>query len=348
MSQLLARPPYGPRDDAAFLAEMNRLTHHHLNGCPEYARIWPQWKEAHAAEELPFLHVGVFKFLELRTCGEDIQHERTLVSSATTSGLPSKIALDRRSSALQSQSSLAILKDVVGETPRPLLVLEHVSALRQRGQIAARVAAAMSLRPLATDIHFLLADPDDPTHVKWNTLIEVLAQHDDLLVYGFTWLLWLAWGGATVPEAARVALAGKRICFVHSGGWKRLEAQQVDRVQFNRRLLNGLDPHSRVVDYYGLVEQVGVIYPLCNQGLRHVPVWADVVVRDSYTLDSLLGPPGQLQLMNVLALGAPYHSILTEDLGRIVSGACPCGRSGKRFELLGRLPQAEVRGCANV
>jgi hypothetical protein len=52
--------------------------------------------------------------------------------------------------------------------------------------------------------------------------------------------------------------------------------------------------------------------------------------------------------MNTLARGAPYQNVLTEDLGRIAPGDCDCGRSGKRFELLGRVPQAEVRGCANV
>ena len=68
-------------------------------------------------------------------------------------------------------------------------------------------------------------------------------------------------------------------------------------------------------------------------------MWADVLVRDASTLASLTGEPGLLQLINVLARGAPCHSVLTEDLGRIVAGACPCGRSGTRFELLGRVPK---------
>jgi Acyl-protein synthetase, LuxE len=55
-----------------------------------------------------------------------------------------------------------------------------------------------------------------------------------------------------------------------------------------------------------------------------------------------------LQLLNVLAHGAPYHSVLTEDLGRLAEGQCPCGRPGRRFQLLGRVPKAELRGCANV
>ena len=103
-----------------------------------------------------------------------------------------------------------------------------------------------------------------------------------------------------------------------------------------------------MVDYYGLVEQVGIVYPLCSAGFRHAPAWADVLVRDSWTLTPLADGPGQLQLLNLLARGAPYHSVLTEDLGRLVPGDCPCGRATRRFDLIGRVPQAEVRGCANV
>jgi len=176
----------------------------------------------------------------------------------------------------------------------------------------------------------------------------LLDKHDDLLIYGFSWILHAAWGAATVPNEIRSKLAGKTICFVHSGGWKKLEAARVDREAFDAALLAGLSGHSKVVDFYGLVEQVGIVYPLCAHGFRHVPVWADVVVRDPVSLAPLPDEPGLLQLLNVLALGAPYHSVLTEDVGRLVCGDCPCGRVGRRFELLGRLPRTETRGCANV
>jgi hypothetical protein len=52
--------------------------------------------------------------------------------------------------------------------------------------------------------------------------------------------------------------------------------------------------------------------------------------------------------MNTLPLGAPYHSVLTEDRGVLGEGDCGCGRSGPRFRLAGRVPTAELRGGANV
>lgn len=349
MSQLLtAADPYGPRDEAALLAELNELTQQHLRGCPEYARIWPRFERAESPADLPWLHVGVFKHVPFKTTGEGIRHERTLHSSATSSGTPSQIALDQASSQLQSASTLAILKNFVGEGIRPLLVLDSSKSLRRPGGISARIAAALSLRPLASAIHFLLDDAEDPQSMKWDVLASQLESSDELLVYGFTWVLWQAWGGAKLPGHIRERLQGKRIDFVHSGGWKKLEALKVAPAMLNAALTEGLHPQSRVTDFYGLVEQVGVIYPLCEAGYRHPPLWADVLVRNPWTLECLQGEPGQLQLMNTLALGAPYHNVLTEDLGRAVPGDCPCGRSGTRFELLGRVPKAEVRGCANV
>jgi len=348
MSDLLDRPPYSVRDDAAFLAEMQRLTLHHLKGCQAYARIWHAWKGGGAVEELPFLHVDLFKRLEFRTAAEDVVHARILRSSSTSGSEASRIVLDNLSSPLQARSALAILTDMVGARKRPLLVLDDVRSLRHKGVVSARMAAAMSLSPLATGIHFLLSDANDPASMKWDLLAEVLASAGDFLVYGFSSILWLAWAAGDMPENVRTLLRGKQIHFVHSGGWKKMEVLRVERADFDSALTRDLHPASRVVDYYGLVEQVGVIYPLCEHGMRHVPVWAEVLVREPYALRSVEDEPGQIQLMNVLAWGAPYYSLLSEDMERILPGNCPCGRSGKRFELLGRMPHAELRGCANV
>ena len=348
MSQLLARPPYGPRDDEQLLRELNHLTRHHQTGSPEYGRIWPDAADVERLEDVPFLHVGLFKRITLRTRSSDSRRERAVLSSATTSGQSSRIFLDDQSAHLQGESSTAILKDFIGEAKRPLLVLDSSRSLAQRREMSARLAAAMSLQSLATEIFFLLHSVDEPDNVRWDVVADVLSRHDEILVYGFTYILWQTFGAGRVPDDIKSLLRGKRMHFIHSGGWKKLEAISVDRTTFDATLLSDLDASSRVVDFYGLVEQIGVVYPLCEYGFRHVPVWAAVMARDTATFDTLIGEVGQLQFMNPLAWSAPYHSVLTEDIGRIVPGQCDCGRSGPRFELVGRLPKAELRGCANV
>lgn len=348
MSTLLEKAPYGERDESAFLAELRSLTEHHLAACPEYARIWPCWKPSSQVADFPFLHVGAFKSIQFVTAGSGLKHQRVLKSSATSSGVSSQIMLDQRSAELQARSSNAILADFLGTERRPLLVLDSVSSLRSGAEVSARTAAALSLKPLSTDILFLLRDAADSASMKWDQLFRAINQHESLLVYGFTYMLWCAWAAAEIPNEVRAELKGKRIDFVHSGGWKKLEHLQVSCEQFDAALTRDLDPRSRVLDFYGLVEQVGVVYPLCSAGFRHVPIWADVLVRDPWTLASLPDSEGQLQLINLLAWGAPYHNVLTEDLGCLVPGECSCGRKGKRFEFTRRMPKAEARGCANV
>jgi len=345
MSNLLTSSPFASRDEAAFLAGMNEITSWHLAGCPEYRRVWPGWSAVRQLEDLPFLHVGVFKRQLWKTNASGIQHQRTLRSSSTTQATASMIALDERSSALQSRSSAAILQELVGDSLRPLVILDHSRALRQRGEASARIAAAMSLRFLASEVHFLLEDDDS---IGWERLAVILERERRLLVYGFTWMLWQSWATAPIPETVRKLLDAAEVHFVHSGGWKKLEQARVDRKQFNAGLLSTVAPTSQVTEYYGLVEQVGIIFPLCEAGFYHVPRWAGVLVRDPWTLETLDDQPGLLQFMNILSWGAPYHSVLTEDLGRVAPGDCACGRRGLHFELLGRVPKAEIRGCANV
>jgi len=228
-----------------------------------------------------------------------------------------------------------------------LLILDSVKSLRQRGSVSAKIAAAMSLKQFATDMIFILEN-DNPASLKLDILESVLRSHDTFIVYGFSWMMWLAWGNAKFTKKIKTLLKGKTIKFVHSGGWKKLEAEKVDQKLFKEGLLSNLSGESIVLDYYGLVEQIGIVYPICEGGWRHVPVWADILIRDSYSLESLVGSIGQIQLMNSISWGAPYHNVLTEDLGLISEYPCDCGRSGKRFQLHGRIPKAEMRGCANV
>jgi len=358
MSTLLGKPPYGERDDEAFLAAMVEVTRHHLRGCAFYERIWGAkgtggpsggWRFATRAEDLPFLHVGLFKRLSLKTDAPGLEHGRTLESSSTT-GRSSQVLLDAQSSAWQAESTRAIFGDAFGVSPAspagPLLVIDDPRALRRRG-VTARAAAALSLGPLATDLFFV--GDETGSRVVWSKVDEALAvPHSEVVVYAPTWALWTAWATAEIAPTTRALLAGRRVRFVHSGGWKKLEAVGVARVRLDAALLGTAGPGSCVVDFYGLVEHVGVVYPLCAEGYRHVPVWADVLVRDPLTLGSLATEPGMLELMHPFALGAPYHAVLTEDMGRLVPGPCRCGRRGKRFELLGRMARAELRGCANV
>ena len=320
----------------------------------EYRRVWPDLPAARA-EDVPYLHAGLFKHVLFKTGGEGIEHQRTLTSSSTSGADPSKIVLDRRSSELQAQSSLAILKDLVGSEVRPLIVLDKRCCCCGAGRSDGRALLPLGEVPcpLASEIHFVLDDSPDQ-NVNWAEVCEVFEKHSDVLIYGFTCILWKALGAAAavpVEAATAMAVAAAYISSTVAAG-KKLEQIKVGRAEFDAALLRGFSSDSKVIDYYGLVEQVGVIYPLCEKGNRHAHGVgrASDRHRDPWTMKPLAHKEGLLQLVNVLAWGAPYHSVLTEDLGRLVPGDCPCGRKGTRFELLGRL-RAETwkcEACANV
>jgi hypothetical protein len=345
ISAALKGKPFEMRDNDQFLTEMINITRHHFRGCPEYRRISKGWEEIDRIEKLPFVHVGLFKRVLLRTEGDGIEHGRLLHSSSTSGTGASQIALDRQSSELHKSSVQAILRDFVGDLAAPLLLLDRGESLRHR-EVSARMAAGLSLLSISTSMHMVLEGEQDS--IDWSLVERVLASTENVFVYGFTSLLWKAWAMGRIPQSLRNLLLQKRGCFFHSGGWKKLQDEKVGNEQFDAALLCTVGPGSRVIDFYGLVEQVGIIYPLCPFGFRHVPVWAEALVRDPLTHDVCIDRPGQLQLMNTLAWGAPYHNVLTEDLARLVPGSCPCGRSGNRFVLIGRMPKVELRGCANV
>src|SRR5580658_8294430 len=155
MSDLLDRKPYGPREDALLLADLNALVRFHLKGCPPYRSIVGDFTGAQSIEGLPFLHVNLFKHMEFRTTDEGIRYKRTLLSSST-SGTSSRIVLDGKSSALQEKSSRKILADFIGEGLRPLLVIDSLQSVVQRGTVSARIAASMSLKPFSSDMYFML------------------------------------------------------------------------------------------------------------------------------------------------------------------------------------------------
>ena len=138
---------------------------------------------------------------------------------------------------------------------------------------------------------------------------------------------------------------------LHSGGWKRLEQQAVTKDVFIRGVAAVLGcSANRIIDYYGLVENVGVIYPDCQHGNKHVPAFAEVIVRNPLTLAPVAaGERGLLQVCSALPTSFPGFLLLTEDLAEIIGhDGCPCGRRGTHFRFAGRVPKAEVRGCGNV
>jgi hypothetical protein len=138
---------------------------------------------------------------------------------------------------------------------------------------------------------------------------------------------------------------------LHSGGWKRLQEQAVTPTAYATGVAATLGcTADRIVDFYGMVENVGVIYPDCASGNKHVPAFADVVIREPLTLEPVAaGQHGLVQVCSALPASFPGFTVLTDDIGELVhDDGCPCGRRGTAFRFVKRVPKAEVRGCGNI
>lgn len=353
---LEGRAPFSlpPADKEQYLSgQLAELLDHHRAACPQYARLVDDWLRQRGngsgTAQYPFVPVSVFKEYDLRSTTDAGLSVR---SSATTGAQSSRIFVDKPTRKRQSLSANRILGDFIGTAPRPYLVFDVERTVRGLDALSARGAAILSLSHLASEFHFVLREqPDGALSVDREALAHALDAIGDgpFIAYGFTYILYqshqqlIAAGGEFRAHPDSVLL--------HSGGWKRMTSLSVDKATFNRTIAGAWKlPASRVIDFYGSVEQVGMAYPDCPEGLKHVPYWGEVIVRRADTLEPAAPrEPGLIQLLNCLPLSAPNHSVLTEDIGEIViEDGCGCGRRGRGFVFRGRAPRAELRGCSDV
>ncbi|TDD29960.1 acyl-protein synthetase [Nonomuraea terrae] len=326
--------------EAVLLPRLVALTERHREACLPYRRILdavgarPPYERV---ADLPWLPVRLFKTHELRSVPEE-QVFRVLTSSGTTGQRPSRIYLDREAAAAQTRMLAATLREVLGERRLPMLVVDSRSVVRDP-TLSARGAGVLGMMNFGRDHTFVL---DEQGRVDAEAVKEFLARHgrERFLVFGFTFMVWLHLRalGADLSQAV----------LIHSGGWKRLAEQAVGNAEFRRRLAAecGL---TRVHNFYGMVEQIGTVFLEGPDGDGlYCPDFADVVIRDPETWrEAPPGVPGLIEVVSTLPTSYPGHVLLTEDLG-VVRGVDDGSLPGKRFEVLGRLPRAEARGCSDT
>jgi hypothetical protein len=344
------RPPYSmsqTEKECFLLDALNSLTEHHRRSCSEYGRIvdimHPEFVRASRLEEIPWLPVGLFQSHRLVSVPA---HEiiRTLTSSGTTGQSVSQVALDRQTAADQTRALGHIMGEVLGKKRLPMIVLDTKALLSDRKRLSARAAGVLGMMNLGR-AHFWALNED--FRLDTTGLREFLARYgnEPFLLFGFTFMVWqylLKQIGADTFDLCNGIL-------VHSGGWKKLQEEAVSNAQLCRQAeeLTGL---SRIHNFYGMVEQVGSVFLEGHDGLMHAPFYADVIVRSPRDWSPAPnGEPGVLQVLSALPRSYPGHSLLTEDMGVIHDidpPGCPWG--GKAFEVIGRVPKAELRGCSDV
>ena len=334
------------QNELTYAAERNERLHRYLDA-------WPSdYRTAKRLADLPYLPEGAFKVSPPLTLSGTQNIVRTLASSATTGQTPSRVALDAPTSRRMVKGVVAIASDFIGSMRRPYLVIDTAETLAGGGQLGARAAAIQGLRPFATEMMCCLnGDDAGEPRIDESRLSSFAARWGaaEALAYGFTYVIWQHFVRPLRERGIRLQMPNIRV--LHSGGWKRLQDQAVTREAFISGVAEVFGcPPDRVLDFYGMVENVGVIYPDCEYGHKHVPAFAAVIVRDPLTLRPVdEGQQGLVQVCSVLPTSFPGFLVLTDDIAQIIRyDGCACGRRGVSFRFVKRVPQAEIRGCGNI
>jgi hypothetical protein len=350
LDDLIQQPQYSvPQAEkkAALLAELTRLGQSHRERCHEYARLvrvlFPGSANPRSLAELPYLPVGLFKERLLSSVPQS-EIFKILQSSGTTGQTPSRVVLDRETAQLQTLALSRIMTSVLGPNRLPMILVETADLVRDRRQFDARAAGLLGMMNFGRD-HFYALDTN--LELRLPELKDFLRRFGGgpFLVFGFTFLVWTRF----YRPLAGAGLDLSHGILIHSGGWKKLQDEAVSAADFRAALRQALGL-TRVYNFYGMVEQVGSVFLEGDDGYLYPPNFADVIVRDPYTYEEVPhGQTGVLEVLSALPRSYPGHCLLTEDLGvvRAVDSSA-CGRFGKAFSVLGRIPQAELRGCSDV
>jgi len=268
-----------------------------------------------------------------------------MISSGTTGQSVSRIFLDRMTAANQTKVLTRITSDFIGTKRLPMLIIDTSSVLRDRNLFSARGAGILGFSMFGHDVTYAL---DENMQLDFTEVEAFCNKHKDenILLFGFTHMIWEYFYKNLSQSGRQLALENGIL--IHGGGWKKLSEQAVDNDTF-KSCLNNVCGVKRVCNYYGMVEQTGSIFMECKAGNLHSSIYSEVIIRDTDFSVCDIHETGLVQIMSLLPLSYPGHSILTEDAGKIVGeDNCSCGRLGKYFTIHGRIKNAEIRGCSDT
>lgn len=331
---------------------LKELTEMHRTNCSEYAAMLDcvgyNGDTVTHYRQIPFLPVRLFKELSLKSV-PDTEIIKTMTSSGTTGQAVSKIYLDRSTSSNQQKAMVKIVSSFTGSSRMPMIILDCPSVVKNRLMFSARGAGILGFSIFGAKKIYAL---DDDMKLDVEGLQEFLQKYkgQKILLFGFTFMIWQHFYKELVRLRAKgITFDLSNGILIHGGGWKKLVNEAVSPEEFHSRLKDvcGL---NRIHDYYGMVEQTGCIYMQCECGHLHASIFSDVIIRRPVDFaECEPGEQGIIQVLSTIPESYPGHSLITEDEGILLGeDDCPCGRKGKYFKVIGRLKNAEIRGCSDT
>lgn len=332
-----------------FREAMVSLTKHHMDKCKLYQDILVASgftiDTNTSIEDIPFIPAGLFKSLNLSSVPTS-EIKRTLTSSGTSRNVVSMVNLDSKTSILQMRVLATIISDLLGSERLPMLIIDTEHPYTGQGNMSTRLAAIQGFSIFGKERTYILDEKMMIDRKKLDSFIENINGRP-FFIFGFTYIIWEYLIKVLENSKSKIDLSNGIV--LHGGGWKKLIEQKVSDKEFKQKL-NQLTGVQKVHNYYGMVEQTGSIYIQCEFGHLHCSIYSDVIIRDPIDFSECeFGREGIIQTMSVLPWSYPGHNILTEDKGVLLGeDDCKCGRKGKYFKVIGRLENAELKGCGDT
>jgi hypothetical protein len=339
------RDPHWKRDDARFESLARDLFAHQLAHCEPYRRFCARRgvdaTSLRSWREIPAVPTGAFKEVALR----GFPAERT-VKVFRTSGT----ATDRRG-ALHLDTLVLYEASLLPSFRRGVLP-DLARGARARLRILAPSPAEVPDSSLSHMFGCALAAFGDAgsgfdvqggelrVETLWAALERAIAERAAVVLCG-TAFAFVHLLDALQARAARLALpAGSRV--LETGGFKG-RSREMPQAELYAAIERALGvPAARIVNQYGMCELGSQFY---DSVLREpaaprrklAPPWTRVRLVDPTTgADAAGGEVGVVHVYDLANTGSVL-AIQTADLGRAI---------GDGFEILGREPGAEARGCS--
>jgi len=269
-----------------------------------------------------------------------------MTSSGTSGQAVSKIFLDKETSITQSKVLTKIVSTFIGSKRTPMIIIDSPSVLKNRNMFSARGAGILGFSIFGTKRLYAL---DEQMKLDIDAVVEFINQSKGqrIFLFGFTFMVYQHFINELIKNKIKIDLS--KAVLIHGGGWKKLLSESVTSSEF-RGILHQLCGIKSVHDYYGMVEQTGSIYMECERGFLHASIYSDIIIRRPHDFSvAAIVEAGIIQTLSVLPKSYPGHSLLTEDEGVMLGeDDCKCGRLGKYFKVIGRLKNAEIRGCSDT
>jgi hypothetical protein len=339
LNGLLELEPYTVNHEekkSYFMDAIRQVTLHHYSSCLPYQRLCDRRQfspdQFNEIGELPYLPTDIFKDAPILSVAEE-SVVRKIKSSATSTGRPSVVGLDKNTNKRQIKCFNKIVTDRIGSRRYKFIILDEPSSIGRGSIVSARSSTIRSLLFCSKEAHTCIVEEHGKFRLDEDKLDLLLREAEELreeiIIFGFTFILYKYVVRPIIEAGKKYQLSSSKV--IHIGGWKKLEAEKVTGEKLIEDCCRAFGvAQENVIDFYGFR--------------------AEVIVRDPLSLNPLPHrEEGLLQFITPIQTSYPGHSVLTEDVG-FVNGVdnCSCGRNGTTFKMVGRATDAEIRGCGDI